>query len=432
MERLSASEYLRVSWKARYVIVVMAILAGVIAGIVGSMQPKIYAATSTMLAPRDAQPSGMSGTLGSLLSSATGGRDGGGGGISFPGFEVSMPRTASNLDVFNTLLTSRSMREDVVSEFAKQRGPEAGGMIRGITTAQTKDRTALSVTAHATDPKLAADVANAYFDFLDRRLQRQADNHSRRQEVFYRSQLERAAREVDVAEEALVKFQRDNRMVASVDVTAKAGAEASGNLRGAIMAMELQREILRMRYTEQHPQMREADKQINELKKQYSKNLFGQAMDLPPESPGAKAPRKEFFVSTERMTPTQFAYLKLLRNLKIQEAFYTGAFQGLENMRYATEAGKPPSIEILDPAIIPSTPISPNIRFIVFAAVVAAIVTGVIGALVREYVVELLKVQRRASGPTRSGAPRARPAVTNGTAKPEPSVPSVAKPEAIV
>jgi uncharacterized protein involved in exopolysaccharide biosynthesis len=424
--RVGVAEYARVIWGARYVILAMVAIACVVAFVVGSSRPKVYSATATILAPRDAQQSNVSGALSALLGA--GGKE---GGFSFPGIQVNMPGIGSSLDVFNTLLMSRSMREEVIGEFTKQRGPQVPSKFLSVGSSHNKERTALSVIVHATDPQLAADLANAYFDFLDRRLQRTADNQARRQEVFYRAQLERAAREVDVAEEALVKFQQENRLVTNIDPNVKASVEASGNLRGAIMNLELQREVMRMRYTEQHPQMREVDKQIVELKKQYSKNLFGQAMDLPPEGPGAKGPRKEFFVSTEKMTPVQFAYLKLLRSLKIQEAFYTGALQGLENMRYATEAGRPQGIEMLDPAIVPSTPVSPNVKFIVLAAAVVALVVGIVGALLREYIVQTWAAahpegKAAAPSPRRGSAHAGR--APNGSGTPPPPV----KPEAIV
>jgi hypothetical protein len=108
----------------------------------------------------------------------------------------------------------------------------------------------------------------------------------------------------------------------------------------------------------------------------------------------------------------QFAYLKLLRNLKIQEAFYTGALQGLEQMRYASEAGRPQGIEMLDPAIVPSTHVRPNIGFIVLAAAVSALVAGCVLALVREYVVQALAARRAANPP----APPARRKPRNGAA----------------
>jgi tyrosine-protein kinase Etk/Wzc len=407
IEKLTFSDYVRVVARARYAIGALVVLAAIVAFVYGSRQPKIYSATSTILVPRDdrAASSGMAGALGALLGS--GGKD---GGLSFPGVQVAMPGAGSNVDMFYTLIMSRSMREEVISEFSKQRGPQIAELFRGVNAAFTKDRTTLSVTVEAREAKLAADMANGYFDFLDRRLQRTAEHQARRQEVFFRAQLERAAREVDVAEDAVVKFQKENRMVGNIGEGVKSGAEAGGSLRGAIMGLELQREVLRMRYTEQHPQMREIDKQIAELKKQYSKNLFGQAMDLPPESPGAKGQRKEYFVSTERMTPTQFAYLKLLRNLKIQEAFYTGALQGLENMRYATEAGKPHGLEMLDPALVPAQPVSPNIKFMVFAAIVAALVMGIAGTLVRQFIILTWVPERRREEP----APTVRRRVSNG------------------
>jgi uncharacterized protein involved in exopolysaccharide biosynthesis len=213
MERNLTAEYVRVVWGARYVIVGMVLVASVVAFVVGNAQPKVYSATATILAPRDAQTSNVSGALSALLGSA-GGKD---GGFNFPGIQVNMPGIGSSLDVFNTLLLSRSMREEVLGEFTKQRGPLVPAMFRSVGSSYNKERTALSVIVHATDPRLAADMANAYFDFLDRRLQRTADNQARRQEVFYRAQLERAAREVDVAEEALVKFQQENRMIAAID-----------------------------------------------------------------------------------------------------------------------------------------------------------------------------------------------------------------------
>ena len=432
IERLTLADYVRVGWRARLWIIGMVVVAAVVAGVVGNMQPKVYSATSTILAPRDAQAPNMANTLGMLLGGGGGGKDG--GGITFPGVQVSVPGIVNNLDVFNTLLMSRSMREEVLGVFEKTWGPQVGQMLHNVGTSYNKERTALSVIVEATHPQLAADLANAYFDFLDKRLQRTAESQARRQEVFYKAQLERAAKEVDFAEDELLKFQQRNRMVATIDSGAKAGAEAGGNLRGSIMALEMQREVMRMRFTDQHPQMREVEKQISELKKQYSKNLFGQAMDLPPESPGAKGPRKEFFVSMERMTPTQFALLKLFRNLKIQEAFYTGALQGLENMRYATETAKPQGIEMLDPALVPGTHIKPNVKFIVLAAAVLTLVAGIMGALVREFVVLAWAEQTTAANarkPQRNGAAR-RPTANGGVVVPSAAETSTTVPERVV
>ena len=182
IERLTFVDYARVAWRARLWIIGMVALSTVIASVVGSLQPKVYSATSTILAPRDAQSPTMGSTLGMLLGGAGGGgKDG--GGINFPGVQVSVPGIVNNLDVFNTLLMSRSMREDVLGVFEKTWGPYTAQMFLSVGTSYNKERTALSVIVQATHPQLAADLANAYFDFLDKRLQRAAESQARRQEV---------------------------------------------------------------------------------------------------------------------------------------------------------------------------------------------------------------------------------------------------------
>ena len=164
------------------------------------------------------------------------------------------------------------------------------------------------------------------------------------------------------------------------------------------MAFELQLATKRLRFTDQHPQTIELKKQIAEFKQQYSKSLFGGAMDLPLESPTAKGTRKEFFVPAAKMTPVQLAFLKLYRNLKIQEAFYTAALQGLQQIKYG-EGAPPAGVELLDPAIPPSSPSGPNIPFIVGVAALSAMIAGVFLALTLEYFARVREQERRTRPP---------------------------------
>jgi tyrosine-protein kinase Etk/Wzc len=258
--------------------------------------------------------------------------------------------------------------------------------------------------SEATDPKLAADVANYYFTYLDHMLDRYASQSLRKREAFYSAQLERAEKEVESAEQALLKFQAENRVLA-IDPNTKGTVDAAAGLRASIMGLEMQREVMRMRVTDQHPQMRELEKQIAELKRQYSKNLFGEAMDLPPEAPGVRGARKEFFVAAARMTPVQFAFLKLYRNLKVQEAFYTGAFQALQQMKYEDNS-RTGRVQVLDPAIPPGSPARPRVSLMIAGAVVVALVLGIAMAFVYEYVRRLREAERRQRRPAREAAPR--------------------------
>lgn len=361
----------------------------------------------------------MGASLGMLLGGGGGGggRDGGGGGgFSFPALLASGPMLSTNSDMFAAILRSRTSRVEVTGELAKKHGADVGAKIVGADVS-LRDKGVVMMIVESTDPALAAETANLYFQVLDRVIERLAEQATRRQENFYADQLQRAAREVTTAEEAVVRFQAENRMVQS-DTPARGAAEAGGNLRGQIMALELQREVGRMRMTDQHPQMRELEKQIAELKKQYSKNLFGAPMDLPGETPGQRG-RKEFFVSTDKMTPMQFAYLKLYRNLKIQEAFYTGALQGLEQLKY-NDGSNHVRVESLDQAVPPETHTRPRIVLTVLVAVVAGLLISVLVVYGIEYIRRLLAEERA----TRSRAARLerRVDVLGGMAPPDDSL----------
>lgn len=392
-------DYLRVIWRAWWWILALTALAAVVAFGYGRSQPKVYAAKATILPPRESGSQSFSMSLGALfLGGAGGGRDG--GGLNVPGISLGMPSLSTNQDIFVALLKSRTMREEVVAEFSRTWGAPVGSMVLSVQP-DTKDKGVVGLVVEAMDPNLAADVANYYFAHLDRMLERYSEQASGRQEKSYAAQLERAASEVETAERALLKFQSENR-VPPLDAAARGAVESGGSLRGFIMGLEMQREIMRMRFTDQHPQMREMEKQIAELKRQYSKNLFGEAMDLPPESPTARGGRKEFFVAAAKMTPVQFAFLKLYRNLKIQEAFYTAALQGLQQIKYA-DGFSHVRVEVLDPALPPSGPSRPNVLSIVQRAAVGALIVGILLAFVLEYLrgVREQERQRRRSGPAR-------------------------------
>lgn len=392
-------DYWRVIWAARWLILGMVLVGAGVAFAIANGQPKVYAAKATILQPKETVGTGLSGSLGMLLGSGASGGQGGGGLLSSPGASLGVGSTSPNQEIFIALLNSRTLREEVLAEASKRWTQAVGGMLVSVSV-DSKDKGVIGLTVEAKDPQLAAEMANLYFSQLDVSLDAFADRATKRKETLYAAQLERAAKEVEAAEQGLLKFQAANRFVA-IDAPTKAAAGEGGSLRGTIMAFEMQRELLRMRFTEEHPQMRELQRQIAELKKQYSKNLFGQAMDLPPEDPKIGGFRKEFFVATANMTPVQFAFLKLLRNLKIQEAYYTGAVQGLQQIKYG-EGRYQFGVEVLDPAVPPSRPSRPNVPLVVTVAVVSATIAGALIALILEYlrrVRELDRLARRTPSP---------------------------------
>ena len=393
----------KVAWRARLIILVITVVAVATAALVLRFQPKVFTAGATILTPKE--PSSQSRALGSLgtLMGGSSGR-GGDGGISLPSLLASGPSLSTNQDMVAAILRSRSSRVEVVGELARKYGAGVGSQILNVEVS-LRDKGIIAVAVESTDAVLSAEAANLYFEVLDRFLERLTERANRRQEKFYADQLQRAAKEVAAAEEAILKFQAENR-VTPLETTTRVAVDTSADLRGTIMALELQREVLRMRITDQHPQMRELEKQIAELKKQYAKNLFGAPMDLPGGAPGQG--RKEFFVSTEKKAPVDFAHLKLYRNLKIQEAFYTGALQSLENLRYSGDL-RQLLVEPLDPAVPSTSPTRPRVLQTLLMAGVGGVLLSLLAVGAIEYIRQLRRQNRTA--PSRPARHERRPDV---------------------
>jgi uncharacterized protein involved in exopolysaccharide biosynthesis len=386
-------DHWRVVWAARWVIITMTVFSAALGFAVARLMPKLYIARATVLPPKESGGASASMSLTNMVTSMLGGgRDG--GGFNLPGLSMSAASVTTNQDVFVAVLGSRTMREEVLAHFAKTdpRVASKVGAIRPLIDAREKGIISLSV--EATEGPLASDLANYYFEALDKLLERYAEQAIRRQEAVFSAQLERAAREVEAAEKKLLDFQTEKRILAVGGARSETGTSTAAALRANIQTLELQREVNRMKYTDQHPIMRELDKQISELKRQYSKNLFGTAMELPPEEAGIKGFRREFFVSAERMTPVQFAFLKLARNLQIQEGFYTAAIQGLQQIKYG-EGASYGRVVVLDPAIPPGAPAKPNVMLVVAGATGGVFIAAVILVFFLEYLRRVRALERR-------------------------------------
>ena len=381
---MTLAQYAAVVWRSRWLVIALMAMSLVAGVLVAAFQPRIYSATATAMPPKESAPQALSLSLGSLLGGGVGGAAGGVGGAGGVLPALNLGGGPMTSDIILAIMKSRTMKEEVLAEARKALGRSVGSELESVLP-DIKGRALIAITVEARDPKIAAFMANKYFEHLNAMMDRHADRAAKRMEEAYVTQLERSADAVREAEAAVIKFQKENNFLVAGTLDAaggKGGVDAGAMARGQIMALELQRDIMRTKMTDQHPQMRDIEAQIAGLKKVYSKNLFGSAMDLPAEGAGGK--RREYFVAAEQMTPTQFAFLKVYRNLKIQEAFHTGAMQALEQMKYGDAANRT-AIEILDPAMPPGRPIKPNVQMVVGAAVGIGAVTGIALALLLEY-----------------------------------------------
>jgi capsular polysaccharide biosynthesis protein len=359
-------EYGRIAWSARWALLAAGAVAGLTAFWVTLGIPKVYAAKATVTAPRS--PAG-------VLT---------GGAVGINAAVESLAAATSDLDLFRVVLKSRRVNEEVMAEFEKMRGAEARSkVIRVVPEDFAREvKGAFVITGEGRDPQLAADVTNSYVHGLNRLLRQYGEQRTEQRRAVYVAQFERAKREIARAEAALLEFRDKHRRLVAFD--ADPGGAARAGARAMIEGLELRREMLRMHFTAAAPEMRELEKEIAEAKRQYSKMLFGHAMRLPPLD-GERGPRSEFFVPGAQVAPVDFAFRKLQLNLQIQESFYLGALEALQGMAYgqATVLGK---VEILDPAVAPTTHIFPELGRNVLGAVTGTLTGGVLVLLFLDWI----------------------------------------------
>ena len=110
----------------------------------------------------------------------------------------------------------------------------------GATEIKVSKEGVTSVTVEDKDPKLAADLANAYVTTLDRLLAKLGTTDASRQRAFITDRLEKTEKALRQAEEALRRFQENNKAIV-VQEQAKSAIEEAAKVEGQIVAAEAQR-----------------------------------------------------------------------------------------------------------------------------------------------------------------------------------------------
>ncbi|MBI3990038.1 MAG: hypothetical protein HY347_10540 [candidate division NC10 bacterium] len=386
-EEVNLLDYWRVIWKRKTLIIGLC-FTSVLATLAFSLRsPKIYESTATILVPKEG---GGGGLFGALAAS----------GLvqQLPG--ISIPSLTPTRDVFISILKSRTMAQDVMEQFnLKERYraqylSDAISRLQGATNVSVSREGVISVMVEDTDPKLAADIANFYVTDLDRLLARFGTSEASRQRAFIAEQLTRAERDLRHAEEAMKRFQQRHKAI-NLDAQMKGEIGAIAELKGQIMASEVQLEVTRNFATETNPEVINLKKRIGEMKRQLAQMQYGKGWVLPSESKNPGEPRQEIHLPVVNVPAVGMEFARLTRDQKVQETLYTLLAQQLEQAKIA-EARDMPTAQVLDRAAPAERKSKPKIRQNMMIAGAVSLFIGIFLAFFLEYVEGLKQRQRKA------------------------------------
>jgi uncharacterized protein involved in exopolysaccharide biosynthesis len=372
-------DYLLVVWRYRWMVGVVCVLSAAAAFGYTTMQPKIYEATTTLIAPRESG-SGLLGGLAvsGLLQQLT------------PG--LSLPSFAPNRDMLMSILRSRTVRQAVVEKFGLQERYQARHVEDAINTLGSATNVSISkegviaVRVEDTDPQLAAQIANFYVQQLDRLVAQYDVGEAGRQRKFLTEQLARAKTQLESAEESLRRFQERNRAIVLQEQT-RGAIDAAARLKGEIMATEVQLQVIRSFATEANPEVVALKRRIDEMKRQLAQMQYGDGVG---DQAGGARERRDFVVPFARVPEVGLELARLTRDVKVQETLVSLLTQQFEQVKMA-EARDNLVVQMLDRAVPPIHHSRPSLRLNVGIAGML----GLSGSVLLAFVLEYTKTLRR-------------------------------------
>jgi uncharacterized protein involved in exopolysaccharide biosynthesis len=175
----------------------------------------------------------------------------------------------------------------------------------------------------------------------------------------------------------------------------KSAIEAAAGIKGQLAAAVVQLEVLRLSATETNPQVIQQKRQIDELKRQLAQTQYGRGIDLPAEGPNPGQTRREFHVPFAKVPELEMEFLRLTREVKVQEAVFATLTQSYEQAKIA-EARDTPVVQLLDKAIPGEQPSKPRTRLNMAIAGALSLSLGVLLALFLDYLDRIGRRKREA------------------------------------
>ena len=333
--------------------------------------PSHYKSSVRFVPAENSSSNGSSSMMG-LLSKAIGGSDNSSMGFGLDAASLLGAKTPGAFYV--EVLKSRSVQDRLINRFdlrARYRKAtyfEARKKLISFTDIE-EDKKSGVITLTFTDyePKIAAQIANAYIEELNRLAVDLNTSSAHRERQFLEERLATAKLDLAHASASLSQFTSKNSMVDPQN-EGRAVMDAAARMQGELIASETELKGLQQIYSDDNIRVRTLKARMAELRSQLRK-LVG------PEGEAAGAGSTDFsapYPSMHTLPGLGSRYADLYREAKIQEAVYAFVTQQYE-MAKIQEAKELPIVRVMDAGVAPEKRSSPIRSLIVGGSVLGAI-----------------------------------------------------------
>lgn len=368
-DELSLLDLAVVLAKHKEIVLGLPFAAAAVAALVSLLMTPIYTATARILPPQQSQSAtaALLGNLGALT------------GIGPSSLGIRNPA-----DLYVGMLQSRTVADQLISRFDLQKLYKAKTLddarkeLKEKTSVRAGRDGIITIQVEDTDPKRAAEMANAYVEELDKLTQSLAVTEAAQRRMFFEKQLKQAKDNLAEAEVELKKTQEQTGLI-KLDEQGRAIIEAVANLRAQVAAKEVQLTAMRSFATERNPDYIRVQQELAGLRAQLLR------LEKTNTAGGG-----DIFVPTGKVPESGLEYIRKLREVKYHETLFELLAKQFEVAK-ADEAKDAGFIQVVDKAVPPEKKSKPKRALIV---IVSGLVAGLL-AVVAAFLIEAMEKARR-------------------------------------
>ena len=369
-KRISILDYLYQFARYKWKIVINFLIVSIIAVGISYIIPKTYLASATILpATSDIQNMGLS----SLLSDIP----------DIGGLSSLMAGLGSEGTALVAVLNSRSLKDSLIKKFNLQ------SYYKTKTMLETRKALERDISYELTEEgtiKIYARAKTKYFSFgdgdnearshcykmadyilnlLDNINKKLRAESAKNQREFIEKRYLQNKKDLQTIENQFRSFQKRTQIIALEEQT-KATIEVIAQVKAMIVAKEVEIEQLKQKLSPEHSSLINARKDLFGLQIKYDNLIEGTEKGSP-----------DIFPSINSLPDVGLEYLRLYRDLTIQEKIQEIIVPMYEQAKIQ-EAKDTPSLQIIDHAVVPDKKLKPKRAFIVLFAGFAGILASLI------------------------------------------------------
>jgi succinoglycan biosynthesis transport protein ExoP len=242
------------------------------------------------------------------------------------------------------------------------------GLQAKINTEQVEYTNIIAITSTSSDPDEAAIlvdmVANVYRNTHFENKTKEASQL----EEFVENQLNNYQIDLQKSENELQRFRQENPLIVERDITSVSPIQSDPritSLQEEIVNIELLLVSLKSTYTDEHPEVQAVRRKLDESKKNLDEAI------------------SQLTEQHKDLSAKEIKLIQLKRNVKVAEDIYLMFRTKHEEARILV-AEEAEDVEIIEPALLPTRPIKPNVNFNIIIGIFSGLLVGLILAFVTE------------------------------------------------